>query len=136
MDQYNEDRRRTIENASLLWTLAEVPEKPAENSIVSVEGEWTLPITREAQLTDDLAFIAAFRDNSNEIIAVGVEEGIDRNSTMIRVASNAGDLPGVVQNLQGVAELMVRASRRGIDPIYSGYHDCADSLYRCVKVGD
>jgi hypothetical protein len=41
MNLNNEDGRRTIENAVLLWTLAEVPEKPAENSILTVEGEWT-----------------------------------------------------------------------------------------------
>ena len=115
MDQYNEDRRHTIENATLLWTLVEVPEKPAENSILTVEGEWTLPISREVQLTDDLAFIASSKDESDEVIAVCVEEGANGTSTVIRVASNAGDLPSAVQNLQGIADLMVRANRRGIE---------------------
>ena len=115
MDQYNEDRRRITENAALLWTLAEVPEKPAVNGILPVEGEWTMPINREAQLSDDLAFIASSKDDSNEIMAVCVEEGADRSSIVVRVASNAGDLSSTVQNLQGIADLMVRAASRGIE---------------------
>ena len=96
MDQYNEHRRRTIENATLLWTLAEVPEKPTENSILNVYGKWTLPISREVQLTKDLALIASSKDNSNEVMAVCVEEGADKTSTVVRVASNAGDLLSAV----------------------------------------
>ena len=115
MDEYNEVRRRTIENAALLWTLAEVPEKPTENSILNVEGEWTLPISREVQLTEDLAFIASSKDDSNEVLALCVEEGADKTSMVVRVASNAGDLLSAVQNLQGIADLMVRATRRGIE---------------------
>ena len=119
MNQYDEHRRSTIENATLLWTLAEVPEKPTENSILNVEGEWTLPITREIQLTEDLAFIASSKDDSNEVMAVCVEEGADKTSMVIRVASNAGDHLHVVQNLRGIADLMVRAARRGIQQVSS-----------------
>ena len=119
MDQYDEHRRSTIENAALLWALAEVPEKPTENSISNVEGEWTLPITREIQLTEDLAFIASSKDDSNEVMAVCMEEGADKASIVIRVASNAGDLSHMVQNLQGIADLMVQAARRGIQQITS-----------------
>lgn len=114
MDQYEELRKHTIENATLLWTLAEVPEKPAESTVYSVDGEWTLPINRKVQLTEELTFIASSKDGSKEIMAVCLEEGADKVSMVIRVASNAGNLLRMVQNLQGVADLMARATRRGI----------------------
>ena len=125
MNQYDEHRRRTIENAALLWALAEVPEKPAENSISSVDGEWRLPISREIQLTEDLAYIASTTDDSNKVMAVCIEEGADKTSIVVRVASNAGDLVSIVQNLQGIADLMVRAARRGIPQVGFRYQNRA-----------
>ena len=72
MDHYTETRRLAIENATLLWSIREIVQKPSEDDVVSDEERWSLPIHRELQLADDLAFIAANRDDSNQVMAVSI----------------------------------------------------------------
>lgn len=113
MEYYTRLRIRAIENATLLWSVREIVETPSENVFTPADGAWELPIHRETQLADDLAFIAADRDDSTKIMAVCIEEVADDRSIIVRVASNTGAPQEVVHNLQIIAELMVRAASRG-----------------------
>lgn len=47
---------------------------------------------REKQLVDNLTFISASTDDMLRVIAVAVEEDLDKEKITIRFASNTGDL--------------------------------------------
>jgi hypothetical protein len=113
MEDWNTTKNRTMEHATLLWSLQEVPERPVENTMPVIEGHWSLPMIRERQLADDFAFISSFRDASDEVMAVCVEESEAGASLTIRVASNVGVGEHAVQELQGVADVMLQSRSRG-----------------------
>lgn len=112
MEAWNAVRQRTVENATMLCAFTENPEAPKGNRITVPHGNWTLSVEHERQLAEDLAFISSYRDCSDEIMAVCLEEGVDRRSLLVRVASNKGNLQRVVDNLQAVADVMVEAVPR------------------------
>lgn len=113
MELYKSLRQRAMESATLLWSLDEVPENPKENIPAGGIGTFNLPVDREKQLADDLAFIASSEDDSKRIVAVCMEEQSNNGGVVIRVASNVGDVENTARNLQRVADSMSEASHRG-----------------------
>lgn len=113
MDAWNAMRRRTVENATMLCALTETPEDPKENCIATQKEEWALPLSRERQLAEDFVFISSYRDSPDEVMAVCIEEGADGRSMHVRVASNTGGLVHVVNHLERIADIMMKATTRG-----------------------
>ena len=130
MDKYGEARRRMIENATLLWTFGELPGLPVNNEVIE-SRIGALPVERERQLCEDLAFISSARHDPNEVFAVCIEAAVDANSTLIRVASNGPGLQRVVQNLRNIAKLMVEATTRGIE-YFTNLRTATDPSFRHV----
>jgi len=115
-------RKRLIENITLLWTLTEVPEPPKVNKLGFGNDE-TRQLTpeREKQLADNLAFISASTDDMLRVMAVAVEEDLDKGGMTIRLASNTGDLSQIVEGFNNIAEILEMAVLRGkIEPIQCG----------------
>lgn len=133
MDRYDQLRRRTIQNATVLWSLTDLPERPTENQISSDVRTGTLSIKRERQLAEDFAFIACTRDVSEEVIAVCVEEHKEESKLLIRVASNSGDINYAVAMLRSVAALMMEAATPGM-VMFIEARVRSDRLCRCIKV--
>lgn len=77
-------------------------------------GGGAFSLRREIQLSGDYAFISSMKDDSNRIMAVCTEADGDGAGLTIRVAVNTGCLTDVVQELQEVANIMMRASRHGL----------------------
>ena len=59
-----------------------------------------LPIERERDLVHMFAFLSTTRDDPKRVMAVGLEEHVQKKAMIIRVAANRGDLSsvGVVSN--------------------------------------
>ena len=107
-------QKRLVENITLLWTLCETPDQPKENEIRGGYGEGRqLPLDRERQLVDSVAFLSASTDNMLEVMAVGIEEDLDKTRMTIRLASNTGDLSHLTQGFNGIARTLEQASLRG-----------------------
>lgn len=111
MERYRELRRVAMENATLLWSLSETPEKPAKNFLGPSSSDWKLTIDQEKQLAEDFACITSSRWDPNRVTAVCVEE--EQGGLIVRVAANTGDVSATVQNLQGVADEMIQARQKG-----------------------
>lgn len=51
-------------NITLLWYLGDIVESPKQNKLPEVRAHWQqLPLKREKQLVDILAFLAGSRDD-------------------------------------------------------------------------
>lgn len=114
IEVYDQLRRRAVEDATLLWSLIEVPAVPRESALAPRASAWKLPPNREKQLADDFAFIVCSRDDPNEVKAVCVEEHQDGKGITVRMAANTGDLSRTVQELQTIANVLVEARHRGM----------------------
>ncbi|QIW97802.1 hypothetical protein AMS68_003320 [Peltaster fructicola] len=90
MDAYNAARCRTMEYATLLWSLQEIPEDPSEGPTLPDNPKRVLTFEREKQLADDLAFLASSSDDPNQIKAVCVEENT-ADEMIVKIASNSPD---------------------------------------------
>lgn len=64
---------------------------PKESNKNQAEFERQLPIKREAELAECLAFLSGSSDDRNNVKAVCVEEQPDGLSMIIRIAANDGD---------------------------------------------
>lgn len=103
-----------MENITLLRTLNEVVEPPAENVIPDDEKSWRqLPIEREKTVTELLAFLSATHDDNSNIMAVCIEEVRDHDHLTIRIASNTGDCAYARNGLDEMARILERAHSRG-----------------------
>ena len=84
------------DSISHLQKLNEVPERPKENILVSrVNSTHRLSISRENEIAGNLAFLSATSDNSLKVMAVYIEEYLNGEGLIIRIASNTGDLLAV-----------------------------------------
>jgi len=66
------------------------------------------------QLVEYFAFISSTKDDPNGVTAVCMEENQDRAGMTFRVATNTGCLSEIVQQLQAVADTMLRAATHGM----------------------
>lgn len=107
--------KRVVENATLLWTLTNIPEQPRVfKSYASKDRTRRLTVERERHLADDLAFLAAYKDDM--ITAAGVEEDLDGKGITVRIASNTGGFSSVKEYFTKIARLLERATLRGLYP--------------------
>jgi hypothetical protein len=113
MDEYTEARRRAAENATLLFCLNEQPNAPHEITYAPSIASSELSIRREMQLAEDFAYISSMKDDPNGVTAVCMEADYNTGGIAFRVATNTGCPSHIIQQLQMVADIMVRASKRG-----------------------
>ncbi|KAI9781447.1 MAG: hypothetical protein M1816_002368 [Peltula sp. TS41687] len=115
------DRKRLAENITLLWMLDKEPGKVEENSAqerrftVGSKGHEPLrqlTFIRERDLVDHLAFISAFRDDADKVIAVCVEEHQNPEGLIIRIAMNTGELEPVKKGLSTIVALLEQVATR------------------------
>ena len=62
---------------------------------------------------DNLAFLSAWSDDPDNVMAVCVEENQGREGLTIRMASNAGDLEPVKEGFTRIATILERAAAKG-----------------------
>jgi hypothetical protein len=97
-----------------LRALTEVPEQPKENVLVfEVNPNHHLDISRENEIASNLAFLSATSDDYLKVMAVCVEEHVNGEGMIIRIASNTGDLSAVTSNFILLAKILEQAARRG-----------------------
>jgi hypothetical protein len=114
MIEYTEAKRRAAENATLLFCLNEQPNAPHETTYAPSISSSELSIRREMQLAEDFAYISSMKDDPNGVTAVCMEADYNTGGIAFRVATNTGCPSHIVQQLQMVADIMVRASKRGM----------------------
>ena len=112
MNKYGEAYKLVAENSALLSSITELPGKEKECELPAEDGNHQLPVAREMQLADDLAFLSATTDNMYEVKAVGIEEDLDKMGMTIRVASNTGELSRVKDGFQLIGSILQRAASR------------------------
>lgn len=66
------------------------------------------------QLVEYFAFISSTKDDPNRVTAVCMEADQDRSGVTFRVAANTDCLSHIEQELQAVANIMMRASKHGM----------------------
>lgn len=107
-------RQELLQTTSLFQTLNKVPEPPKKNFLTpGVDSSHRLSIAREKEISSNLAFLSAVSDNNLHIMAVCVEEHAEEEGLTIRVASNTGDLSGVVRGFERIARVLEGAAKRG-----------------------
>jgi hypothetical protein len=114
MEEYTKARRRAAENATLLFCLNEQPTAPREIPYTSDTASSDLSIRREMQLAEDFAFISSMKDDPNGVTAVCMETDHNSGGMAFRIATNTGCPSHIIQQLQMVADIMVKASKRGM----------------------
>lgn len=114
MDKYTQARCRIATNAALLACLRKHPASPQDKTYVTDGGGGAFSLRREIQLSGDFAFISSTKDDSNRVTAVCTEVDDDGAGLTVRLAANTGCSTNVVQELQAVANIMMRASRHGL----------------------
>ena len=113
MNEYTQARCRAAENAALLVCLKEQPAIPRENTHAIKDTSNPLSLSYELRLVEDFSFISSTKDDPNGVTAVCMETDRDGAGVTLRIAANTGCLSHVVEELQVVADIMVRASRHG-----------------------
>jgi hypothetical protein len=107
-------RQQLQQSITLFRVLNEVPELPKENnSMFESDTTHCLSISREREITSNLAFLSAISDNHQRVMAVCVEENCNRNGITIRVSSNMGDLSEVTRGFELLAKALEQVARRG-----------------------
>jgi hypothetical protein len=114
MEEYTQARCRAAENAALLLCLKEQPAIPRDSTQKTNDSNNALSLSREMQLVGYFAYISSTKDDPNGVTAVCVEADQDGAGVTFRVAANTGCLSNVVDELQAVADIMMRASKHGI----------------------
>ncbi|KAI9781707.1 MAG: hypothetical protein M1816_002204 [Peltula sp. TS41687] len=71
-----------------------------------------LTFKRERDLVDHLAFLSAFRDDADKVIALCVEEHQKPEGLIIRIAMNTGDLEPVKEWLARIVGLLEPVAAR------------------------
>ena len=110
METYQADIQRMSENIALLASIVEVPGQQEESELPVEDKNYQLPVAREKQLADDLAFLSATTDDMLKVMAVGVEEDSDKNGLTIRLASNTGSLAVVKNGFEGIGLILQQAA--------------------------
>lgn len=108
--------QRLATNAVTLYALDDLHEAclPANSSLGTNRQNYHLPFSREKQLAEAFAFLAATTDDMKYVMAVAVEESESGESMIIRLASNSGDLGPIKLALQRIVtklESIYRSSR-------------------------
>jgi len=80
---------------------------PSENlAVPEVDQKRYLSISREKEITSNLAFLSATSDKSLKVMAVYVKEHCNGEGITIRIASNTGDLSAVIREFISLAKIL------------------------------
>ncbi|KFY80281.1 hypothetical protein V499_00835, partial [Pseudogymnoascus sp. VKM F-103] len=106
-------RSQLRESINSLYTRYKVPEAPTENP-VNLETDPTrrLIFFREKEIVNSLAFVSVTSDDSRKVMAVCIEEHINRKGITIRIASNTGDLKAVTAGFKRIGGILEQVARR------------------------
>ena len=105
--------QRLTENIIVLGILTnQQAGQPSENKIPRESTPRQLRIERERDLVDIFAFLSATRDDPKRVMAVCLEEHVQKKAMTIRVAANTGDLLDVKDGLKQIARTLERISKR------------------------
>lgn len=116
-------RQTIVQNSAFLHALDEVPGTEEESRLVYTgQQDYQLTIDREKELSEDFAFLAARKDDPDNVMAVAIEEDEDKCGMTIRVATNKGDLAGVKTGLGDIAHILERAATRCMSFSVFRYH--------------
>jgi hypothetical protein len=98
----------------LLQLLNDTPQPPSENHIprTSVSSR-VLSLKREKELTEILAFLAAYTDDPKKVVALCIEEETHGKGMIIRLAVNNGDLTSLQEGFQRLAAILERLAKQG-----------------------
>ena len=103
-----------MENATLLRTITELPSDAHDNTNDLTPVHRQISVEREARLADDFAFISATTHDPTRVMAACIEEGLDRRSAIVRLASNTGDIQAIVERMQSIVDVMSNARQAGM----------------------
>lgn len=104
-----------IENITLLWTVNEVPGYPETHVMDRTNNDGRhLTLKRERQLAENFAFLSASTDNMLRVMALCVEEDLDKKGMTIRLASNTGELLSTKAGLQRITAVLETSANRGM----------------------
>ena len=106
--------QRLTENIIVLGILtSQQAGQPSENKIpLGNTSSRQLPIERERDLVHMFAFLSATRDDPKRVMAVCLEEHVQKQAMTIKVAANTGDLSDVKEGLKKVARILESISKR------------------------
>lgn len=108
-------RRRLMENITLLWMLNEIPEPSKEHALPDIlDPKRVLSIQREKEIVDNLAFLSSITDDRNRVMAVCIEENVNKERLVIRLAVNKGDLVEEKRGFKEIARALELAALRGL----------------------
>ena len=106
-----------VEAIALLYTINQCPESPKDNqpskTITNLSASYQLPLQREKEIVENLAFLSATTNDSTRVMAVCLEQARSRKSCTIRLTSNTGDLEETVNGFNRMAKILERAASRG-----------------------
>lgn len=113
----NVSPKSLMEAIALLYMINQCPESSKDNQLpqkfTNLSASYQLPLQREKEIVDNLAFLSATKNDSTRVMAVCLEEAVNGNSCTIRLASNTGDLHEIVNGFNGLARILERAASRG-----------------------
>jgi hypothetical protein len=79
-------------------------------AVPEVDQTHHLSISREKEITSNLAFLLATSDKSLKVMAICVEEHCNGEGITIRIVSNTGDLSAVVREFVTLAKILEQAN--------------------------
>lgn len=95
------------------------------NHSIKNKQERILPFEVEQQIADDIAFVAATEEGHKEISAVTLEEQVEPDGLVVRLAANEVISKGIQTALEAMFDLLKRCavgSNPGRDPIAVPIH--------------
>lgn len=92
------------------------------------DDSYPLPFEVEKSLADDFAFIAACQPQVDFVSAVAIEQDLERDSLVIKLAANQGVAVQVKEKFEGILTVLKKRSRKGDMPVSfnEDYCDGAD----------
>ena len=88
--------------------------QPSENQIPTESSpSRQLSIERERDPVHMFAFLSAIRDDPKRVMAVCLEEHVQKKAMIIRVAADRGDLSDLKEEMKKIAYILESVSRRG-----------------------
>jgi hypothetical protein len=119
------DDQRLLElrkGISLLFLLTETPTQPPEIPVVAPITDYTRALAKrtftlaeEERLTGVFAFLASTSDDPRKVAALCLEESLDHQALILKLAANHGDLISTKLCFEDVARILKAAHEGGYD---------------------
>lgn len=110
---------RLVVRIALLSLVDDVPEKPSITRSVqaaaSQEGlsHRSLSLKHEVSIAQHLAFVSAYSDSPYHVMAVCIEEEVQRASLVIRFAANTGEHKALLDGLKNISVILQNEAANG-----------------------